>query len=139
MAGCKKKHSKLQESNYNRYAAEGKAGINRLARMVRELKKNPNNTQLAEQIKKGNTGYTRKKPVISILTNATKAAMQNVKYFAGKGNKELISNIFLTHSAAWRKLIDIKKQPKANTGKKKYGIMSIGGNLPDQTLKLLEV
>lgn len=138
MAGCKKKHSKLQESNYKRYSVEGKAGTNRLARMARELKKNPNNAQLAEQLKKGNTGYTRKKPVISILTNATKNAMHIVKYFTGKGNKELIFNTVVTHLAAWRKLIDSKKQVKQiNTKKNKYGIMSIGGNIPESTLKLL--
>ena len=135
MAGCKKKCSKLQESNYKRYAVEGKAGINRLARMARELKKNPNNAQLAEQLKKGNTGYTRKKPKISIFTNAKKTAMQTVKYFTGSGHKDLLSTVALTHIAAWRKLVDNKKQVKQKINPK---IFAIACNLPENTVKLLE-
>lgn len=135
MAGCKKKHSKLQEANYKRYAIEGKAGINRLARMKRELNKNPENKQLAEQIKKGNTGYTLKKPKISILTKAQKSLMHMVKYFTGKGNKELVSDTASTHIAAWRRLIDSKKQPKQKVNPRMF---SIGSNLPENTLKLLE-
>ena len=135
MAGCKKKCSKLQESNYKRYAVEGKAGINRYKRMERELSKNPNNLQLVEQLKKGNTGYTRKKPKISILTNAKKTAMQTVKYFTGSGHKDLLSTIALTHVAAWRKLVDSKKRPKEKVNPKMF---SIGCNISENTVKLLE-
>ena len=135
MAGCKKKSSKLQESNYKRYAVEGKAGINRYKRMERELSKNPNNLQLAEQLKKGNTGYTRKKPKISILTKAQKSIMHTVKYFTGKGNKELVSDTAFTHIAAWRKLVDSKKRPKEKVNPRMF---SIGSNLPENTVKLLE-
>lgn len=136
MAGCKKKHSKLQEANYKRYAIEGKAGINRLNRMKRELNKNPENKQLAEQIKKGNTGYTRKKPKISILTNAKKTAMQTVKYFTGSGYKDLLSTVALTHIAAWRKLVDSKKRPKEKVNPRMF---SIGSNLPENTVKALKL
>ena len=135
MAGCKKKSSKLQESNYKRYAVEGKAGINRYKRMERELSKNPNNSQLAEQLKKGNTGYTRKKPKISILTNAKKTAMQTVKYFTGSGHRDLLSTTALTHISAWRKLVDSKKRPKEKVNPKMF---SIGCNIPANTVKLLE-
>lgn len=135
MAGCKKKCSKLQESNYKRYAVEGKAGINRYKRMERELSKNPNNSQLAEQLKKGNTGYTRKKPKISILTNAKKTAMQTVKYFTGNGHRDLVSSVALTHTAAWRKLVDSKKQLKQKVNTKMF---SIACNIPENTVKLLE-
>lgn len=135
MAGCRKKHSKLQESNYKRYAVEGRAGINRYTRMLRELKKNPGNEQLAEQVKKGNTGYTRKKPKISILTNAKKTAMQTVKYFTGNGHRDLVSNVTLTHIAAWRKLVDSKKQVKQKINPKMFAIAC---NLPENTVKLLE-
>lgn len=135
MAGCKKRNSKLQEANYKRYAIEGKAGINRLNRMKRELKKNPENAQLAEQLKKGNTGYTRKKPKVSILTNAKKTAMQTVKYFTGSGHRDLVSTVALTHIAAWRKLVDSKKRPKEKVNPKMF---SIGCNIPENTVKLLE-
>ena len=135
MAGCEKKCSKLQESNYKRYAVEGKAGLNRRHRMQRELFKNPNNSQLAEQFKKGNTGYTRKKPKISILTNAKKTVMQTVKYFTGSGHKDLLSNVALTHIAAWRKLVDSKKGPKEKVNPRMF---SIGCNLPENIVKLLE-
>ena len=135
MAGCKKRNSKLQEANYKRYAIEGKAGINRLNRMKRELKKNPENLQLVEQLKKGNTGYTRKKPKVSILTNAKKTAMQTVKYFTGSGHRDLVSTVALTHIAAWRKLVDSKKRPKEKVNPRMF---SIGCNLPENTVKLLE-
>ena len=141
MAGCKKKHSKQQIANYKQYAISERCGLNRLRRAERTAKHQPNNLQIKETIKKGNTGYTRKKPKISILTNAVKSSLALIKWFTGRGNKALISNNSPTHIKAWRSLLaeKIAALPKnMNKQKRKYGIMSIGGNLPEETLKALE-
>ena len=67
--------------------------------------------------------------------------MALIKWFTGSGNKALISDNPPTHIKAWRNLLveKIAALPKnTNTKRKKYGIMSIGGNLPESTLKALE-
>ena len=141
MAGCKKKHSKQQIANYKQYAISERCGLNRLRRAERTAKHQPNNLQIQETVKKGNTGYTRRKPKISILTNAIKSRLALIKWFTGSGNKALISDNPPTHIKAWRNLLveKIAALPKnTNTKRKKYGIMSIGGNLPEETLKALE-
>jgi len=141
MAGCKKKHSKQQIANYKQYAISERCGLNRLRRAERTAKHQPNNLQIQETIKRGNTGYTRKKPKISILTNAVKSRLSLIKWFTGSGNKALISDNPLTHIKAWRGLLTkkIAALPKvSNKQKRKYGILSIGGNLPEETIKALE-
>ena len=141
MAGCKKRNSKQQIANYKQYALSERCGLNRLRRAERTAKHQPNNLQIKETIKKGNTGYTRKKPKISILTNAIKSRLALVKWVTGSGNKALISDNPPTHIKAWRELLTkkIAVLPKnTSTKRKKYGIMSIGGNLPESTLKALE-
>jgi len=141
MAGCKKRNSKQQIANYKQYAISERCGLNRLRMAERTAKHQPNNLQIKETIKKGNTGYTRKKPKISILTNAVKSRLALIKWFTGSGNKALISDNPPTHIKAWRGLLTkkIAELPKnINTKRRKYGIMSIGGNLPESTLKALE-
>lgn len=141
MAGCKKKHSKQQTANYKQYAISERCGLNRLRRAERTAKHQPNNLQIQETIKRGNTGYTRKKPKISILTNAVKSSLALIKWFTGSGHKALISDNPPTHIKAWRSLLaeKIAALPKVNNKqKRKYGILSIGGNLPESTLKALE-
>ena len=141
MAGCKKKHSKQQIANFKQYAIAEKCGLNRLRRAERTAKQQPNNLQIQETIKKGNTGYTRKKPKVSVLTNAVKSRLALIKWFTGGGNKALISDNPPTHIKAWRSLLaeKIAALPKnTSTKRKKYGIMTIGGNLPEETIKALE-
>ena len=141
MAGCKKKHSKQQIANFKQYAIAEKCGLNRLRRAERTAKQQPNNLQIQETIKRGNTGYTRKKPKISILTNAVKSSLALIKWFTGSGNKALISDNSPTHIKAWRSLLaeKIAALPKvSNKQKRKYGIMTIGGNLSEKTLQALE-
>ena len=141
MAGCKKRNSKQQIANYKQYAISERCGLNRLRRAERTAKHQPNNLQIQETIKKGNTGYTRKKPKISILTGAIKSRLALIKWFTGSGNKALISDNSPTHIKAWRGLLTkkIAALPKvSNKQKRKYGILSIGGNLPESTLKALE-
>ena len=141
MAGCKKKHSKQQIANFKQYAISERCGLNRLRRAERTAKHQPNNLQIQETVKKGNTGYTRKKPKISILTNAVKSRLALIKWFTGSGNKALISNNSPTHIKAWRSLLaeKIAALPKvSNKQKRKYGIMTIGGNLSEKTLQALE-
>ena len=141
MAGCKKKHSKQQIANFKQYAISERCGLNRLRRAERTAKHQPNNLQIQETIEKGNTGYTRKKPKISILTNAIKSRLALIKWFTGSGNKALISDNPPTHIKAWRSLLaeKIEALPKnMNKQKRKYGIMTIGGNLPEVTLQALE-
>lgn len=141
MAGCKKKHSKQQIANYKQYAISERCGLNRLRRAERTAKHQPNNLQIQETIKRGNTGYTRKKPKISILTNAIKSRLALIKWFTGSGHKALISDNSPTHIKAWRSLLaeKIAALPKVNNKqKRKYGILSIGGNLPEETIKALE-
>lgn len=141
MAGCKKRNSKQQIANYKQYALSERCGLNRLRRAERTAKHQPNNLQIQEIIKKGNTGYTRKKSKISILTNAVKSRLALIKWFTGSGNKALISDNPPTHIKAWRSLLaeKIAALPKVNNKqKRKYGILSIGGNLPESTLKALE-
>lgn len=128
MAGCKKKHSALQKAHFKAYAIEGRCGINRLKRLEKYCRNNPNDLQAAEQLKKGNTGYTRKTPKVSVLTKAIKYRLALIKSFCGKGYKELISNDFLTQSITWKKLNSTKYTEK--TSKPSRLMMSIGANIP---------
>lgn len=137
MAGCKKKSSKLQDAHYKQYAISGKCGVNRLRALEQRVKKHPNDLQAAEQLKKGNTGYTRKTPKASLLTGAIKKRLAIIKYFAGKGYKDLISKDFITHSVAWKKL-NATKYGIVTAKPKHYTMMNIASNLPDNTVKLLQ-
>lgn len=139
MAGCKKKHSTTQKHNFKQYALENRAVINRVKRLGALLKKETNETKINElktAIQKAH--FRRQKPKQSILTNDTKTRLKIVKYFTGKGYKNLISNNFIDHSAAWLKLNFSKKNGKIPANIAKLRIFSIGENLPNETLKQLE-
>lgn len=138
MAGCRKRHSKLQQAHYKAYALENRAVVNRTKRLKKVLKNSPNNLlQIEAAIQKAH--FRKQKPKQSILTNDTKTRLHIVKFFTGKGTKELISAQKEQHAKAWEGLLSTKRNGKIPHDIARLRIMSIGENLPDGTKKQLEI
>ena len=149
MAGCRKKHSKLQQAHYKQYALENRAVVNRVKRLRKSLTnsitlKTHCSDELDKKVEQIKTAiekarFRRKNPIQSTLTNSTKSRLQIIKFFTGKGDRNLISDNRITHSSSWLKLIGSKRKGKTLAGVSQRKLMNIGNNLAAETLKQLEI
>lgn len=77
-----KKTSKTKQNNYAQYKSTQRWKTNRENKLLRALKRNPNNLQIEAAIK--NLSYRRKTPKSQQWTSSKKATAQLIKEFCGK-------------------------------------------------------
>lgn len=92
-----KTSSKGKQSQYTRYKAENHTLTNKQRRVKKHLKQNPN----AQIDTRALTGHTRKTPISSHLTRATKRIKGLMKYFTKGG---------LTKDQALKNLTQLKRE-----------------------------
>lgn len=85
-----KQKSKGAEAASNNYKASRKWETNRLARLLRAQKKNPENKQITVAMK--NIVYRRKTPKVRVWSHSNRATAVLFKKFAGKASPDIFSN-----------------------------------------------
>jgi hypothetical protein len=95
-----KRTGKSYVSGYARYNTSKKETTNRVARLTKLAKENPNNLQIATAIK--NVVHRRGKPVVRYWSHSMRRMAQLVKQYTGKFDRGLFSADPVIHTAATR-------------------------------------
>ena len=95
-----KRTGKAHASNYARYKTANTEKTNRLKKLTRTLKEQPNNSQVPLAIK--NITHRRKIPVTPLWSHSMVSTAKVVKDFTGKFDKNIFSKDPLIFAAATR-------------------------------------
>jgi hypothetical protein len=113
-----KRGGKSDVAGYARYKTANKESSNRIARLTKLAKDNPNNEQIALAIK--NVAHRRHTPKTRVWAHSMRRVAQIVKQFTGKFDKGLFSNDPKIHMAATRtrneRAFAVFKMPENPTG-----------------------
>jgi hypothetical protein len=95
-----KRGSKSYVSGYSRYKTANKESSNRIARLTKLAKENPNNLQIAAAI--NNVIHRRHTPKTRVWSSSMRRLAQTVKSFTGKFDKGMFSTDPALFAAATR-------------------------------------